>query len=73
MSDIVVIGAESLIRGYGLAGAALMPAADADAVRRAWRTLPGDVALVILTADAARALDERDRESTWPLSAVMDP
>jgi|HigsolmetaAR201D_1030396.scaffolds.fasta_scaffold139885_2 vacuolar-type H+-ATPase subunit F/Vma7 len=67
---IAAIGAEVLVRGLVLAGVVALPAEDPDAVRDAWRRLPPDVGLVLLTPAAAAALgDEADRG--WPLVAVM--
>jgi vacuolar-type H+-ATPase subunit F/Vma7 len=70
MGTVAVIGEETLVRGYALAGALVLAADDAEAVRAAWRDLPGDVAVVILTEAAAQADPER-AAGTWPLVAVM--
>jgi vacuolar-type H+-ATPase subunit F/Vma7 len=48
-----VIGEPLLIYGYGLAGALLCPASDQVAAVRAWKELPADVSVAILTARAA--------------------
>jgi hypothetical protein len=48
-----VIGEPLRISGYGLAGALLCPASSAADAVRAWRDLPRDVAVVLLTPDAA--------------------
>lgn len=50
---VAAIGERIQVEGFGLAGAVLYPAEDADQVRAAWRSLPADVAVVILTAAAA--------------------
>ncbi|GAA1469454.1 V-type ATP synthase subunit F [Microbacterium thalassium] len=68
--SIAVIGEEHLVDGYRLAGATVLLAAGADAVRRAWDALPGDVGVVVLTAQAAAALGE-DREDGRRMVAVM--
>jgi vacuolar-type H+-ATPase subunit F/Vma7 len=52
------IGAAPLVRGYGLAGVAVIEAPDDDAVRAAWRALDPRTAVVILTAAAAAALGD---------------
>ena len=70
MASVAVIGEESRVRGYALAGAIVLPAQGNDAVRAAWSTLPADVGLVLLTAAAARVLDPVGR-SDAPLTAVM--
>jgi vacuolar-type H+-ATPase subunit F/Vma7 len=59
---VAVIGEEVLVRGFGLAGARVLPAEDPAAVRAAWQELPGEVVLVILTRPAAAALAGRDRD-----------
>lgn len=59
MSGIVVIGEETRVQGFGLAGAGVEVATDPDDVRAAWDGLDPDVALVVLTPNAASALGER--------------
>lgn len=71
MTAVVAIGAEPHIRGFAMAGALLLPAENARAVRAAWSSLPEDVALVVLTAAADEALGDRDQTRSWPLVAVM--
>jgi vacuolar-type H+-ATPase subunit F/Vma7 len=56
MTRVAVIGAGEQIRGFVLAGVHVAAADDADAARAAWRDLPADVGLVILTAAARGAL-----------------
>lgn len=56
MSRVFVLGEEVRVAGFGLAGAAVVVAEGADAVRRAWQELPGDAEVVILTPAANRAL-----------------
>jgi vacuolar-type H+-ATPase subunit F/Vma7 len=48
-----IIGEELSVQGYALAGAVVCAADDEASVLRAWRDLPGDVAVVVLTAKAA--------------------
>ena len=57
MQRAAVIGEPLRIYGYGLAGAMLVPASDQPAAVRAWQELPPDVAVVVLTRQAARWLD----------------
>jgi vacuolar-type H+-ATPase subunit F/Vma7 len=83
-----VIGEPLRIYGYGLAGALLFPASDQTAVMRAWRDLPGDVAVVLLTSEAAGWLDgelarrpdvlpvvmpEPAWSAPWPVPAETSP
>ncbi len=56
MSRIAAIGESELIDGYGLAGAQVLPAADAAAARRAWEALGEDVGLLVLSPTAGEAL-----------------
>jgi len=69
MSAIVAIGERERVRGFSFAGVSVTAADDGDAVRAAWRQLPGDVGLVILTPSAhavliAEGLHPRD-ERLW--------
>jgi vacuolar-type H+-ATPase subunit F/Vma7 len=68
---IAVIGPVLAVQGFGLAGALVRPAEDADAARAAWRLLPDDVAVVLLTADAAAALPADLLDRDRPLVAVL--
>jgi vacuolar-type H+-ATPase subunit F/Vma7 len=63
VSRIVAIGESERLRGFAFAGVEVIVADDPAAARTAWRTLAGDVALVILTAPAHMALgsDDLDR------------
>ena len=54
---IAVIGERAAVEGYGLVGAVVRVAEDAESVREAVRSLPAQVALVVLTRTAAVALD----------------
>jgi vacuolar-type H+-ATPase subunit F/Vma7 len=69
MSEIVAIGERARVRGFGLAGVDVLAADDPDAARAAWRGLPRDVALVILTSAAHAALPaaelDADRRRLW--------
>jgi vacuolar-type H+-ATPase subunit F/Vma7 len=68
---IVAIGEEARIMGFALAGVVLCPAADAVAVRAAWRDLRSDDALIILTPAAAEVLGDDVARTRPPLTAVM--
>ena len=52
---IAVLGEEG--EGFALAGALAVPAGTPEEARAAWRALPADVALVVLTPAAAAALE----------------
>ncbi|MFF0853051.1 hypothetical protein ACFYVM_18640 [Streptomyces sp. NPDC003280] len=70
---MAAIGARTRVCGLALAGVDVLVAEDPEAVRVAWRALPGTVGLVILTAEAAEVLGDAatapgpDR----PLTVVM--
>jgi vacuolar-type H+-ATPase subunit F/Vma7 len=53
MSRVAVIGEAVNIQGFALAGALLCAAEDSGAARQAWDCLPPDVAVAILTPQAA--------------------
>ena len=48
-----MIGEALRVRGFALAGALVFAAEDAAGARAAWRSLPPDVAVVVLTPRAA--------------------
>ena len=56
MSGIAAIGESDRVRGFALAGVSVAAADEPDAARAAWRALPADVALVILTPAAHAAI-----------------
>ena len=72
MSRAAVIGEAVRVQGYALAGAVVYPAEDADQARAAWRSLPPDIAVVVLTARAAAWLGEAQRRD-GVLPVVMPP
>lgn len=53
---VAALGEQLRVQGFGLAGALVVAADTPEAARVAWRDLPADVALVILTSSAAQAL-----------------
>lgn len=70
---VAIIGEEALVRGFGLAGAVVLPARDAAEARSALRDLPAGTAVVILTAASAAALQEsRPRNGGPPFVVVME-
>ena len=58
MSRIAALGGWTELAGYALAGVEVVDVRDPEAVRRAWGGLPDDVAVVLLTAEARRALPD---------------
>jgi vacuolar-type H+-ATPase subunit F/Vma7 len=71
MGRVAVIGEETAVSGYGLAGAVVVPAEDAPAVVDAWDALAADVEVVVLTARAAQALGPARTGTMSPLTVVM--
>jgi vacuolar-type H+-ATPase subunit F/Vma7 len=68
---VAVLGEETAVAGYALAGAMTVYAEDAAAVRAAWAALPDDVDVVILTRRAADALGPARTASPDRLSVAM--
>ena len=56
MARVAVIGEPPRIHGYGLPGAILCPATDQAEAVLAWRSLPDDIDVAVLTPNAARWL-----------------
>jgi vacuolar-type H+-ATPase subunit F/Vma7 len=71
MSRLVVVGDPIWVEGFALAGATVLPATDADAVRAAWEALPEDAGVLVMTADAADALGDALPERPYLLSVVI--
>lgn len=69
---IAALGEEVSVQGFGLAGAVVLVAEDPGAVRAAWAGLADDVAVVILTQAAARALGEMPTGGV-PFTVVIPP
>jgi vacuolar-type H+-ATPase subunit F/Vma7 len=57
MARLVVIGAGARISGWSLAGADVLPAESAAEVEDAWSHLDPDVAVVIVSPEAADVVD----------------
>lgn len=68
---IVVIGAEAAVGGYRLGGAVVVPVEDAAQARAAWRDLPADTAVVIVTPPVARLLSDVRPGAGAPLVTVL--
>jgi vacuolar-type H+-ATPase subunit F/Vma7 len=71
MARTAVIGEALRVQGYALAGAAVYAADDAAGVLQAWRVLPDDVAVVVLTARAAGWLGDGIARRPGLLPVVM--
>lgn len=56
MARVAVIGEPLQIHRYGLTGAVLCPAADQEEAVLAWRDMPDDIEVAVLTPSAARWL-----------------
>jgi vacuolar-type H+-ATPase subunit F/Vma7 len=73
MARVAVLGEQVIVAGYALAGAVVVPAEDADAVRTAWDGMADDIAVVVLTPAAADALGPDRTSSLARLAVVMPP
>jgi vacuolar-type H+-ATPase subunit F/Vma7 len=71
MARIAAIGEHERVRGFAFAGVHVVGAEDPDAARGAWRALPADVGLVILTPAAQAALEAELLERNGRLWAVI--
>jgi vacuolar-type H+-ATPase subunit F/Vma7 len=70
-STVAAIGSPVDVAGFGLAGAVVLPAEDDDEARRAWQSLSDDIAVVILTEAAARAIGADRTGHAAPLTVVI--
>jgi vacuolar-type H+-ATPase subunit F/Vma7 len=73
MSRVVVIGEETRIQGFALAGVATRPAETDEETRMAWHSLGDEVAVVILTPRAADRLAGHLEQRPEVLTVVMPP
>lgn len=71
MARAAVIGEVLRIQGFALAGAVICPAEDQAETRAAWRSLPDDVAVVVLTPGAAAWLTGQLAQRPGVLTVVM--
>ena len=71
MGRVAVIGEETVVSGYALAGVLVLPAEGDDAVHGAWSSLPDDVQVVILSSAAARTLGGARTAKMLPFTVVM--
>ena len=74
MARAAVIGEAVRTAGFALAGAVVTTAETAEETRAAWRALPGDIAVLILTPHAAGWLgDPASPGSRHDLLVVVMP
>ncbi len=73
MGRVVALGEAVRVEGFALAGATVLVADVPDAVCRTWESLPDDVAVVLLTTDAAAVLAQGEAAPKDVLIAVMPP
>jgi vacuolar-type H+-ATPase subunit F/Vma7 len=71
MSRIVALGERERIQGYSIAGVEAVVTDGTDDTVEAWRSLPRDVAVVILSPRAAASLGARTGERPDVLTAVL--
>jgi vacuolar-type H+-ATPase subunit F/Vma7 len=71
MGKIVAVGERNRIQGYSIAGVEAVVAGTAADSIEAWRRLPRDVAVLILTSQAAAAIGDRIAERPDVLIAVL--
>ena len=71
MPGAAVIGEELRVQGYALAGALVCPAEDHDGAAAAWRSLPPDIAVAILTPRTAAWLGDELGQRPSVLTVVM--
>lgn len=71
MGGVVAIGEPSRLAGLALAGAIVLSAEDSAGIRRAWRSLPEGVDVVILTAWAAEILGPVDDRLTVVMPGAL--
>jgi len=76
MADVVsgivaALGERSLVEGYGLAGALVLPAESDAEVLRVWASMSAEVTTVVLTPRAAAALGSDLTVPGAPMGVVM--
>jgi len=71
MSRAAVIGEAVRTAGFALAGAVVITAESPEEARAAWRELPADVAVLVLTPRAARWLGDVPGPPGGALIVVM--
>lgn len=69
--QVAAIGSEADVAGFALAGVRVVPAATDTGTRQAWDELRGEVAVVLLTPQAAADLGDARFALGSPLSVVL--
>ena len=73
MRRVAVLGERALVEGWALGGARVLAADSPEQVRAAWAGLGSEVAVVLLTPAAARALGAGPDQRSAPLTVVLPP
>ena len=73
MARVTVLGERAVVEGWALGGARVLPADSPEQVRTAWTGLADDVAVVLLTPAAARALAPGSADRPGLLAVVLPP
>jgi vacuolar-type H+-ATPase subunit F/Vma7 len=74
MARVAVLGEQVRVQGFALAGALVLQADDAAQVCSAWAALADDIAVVVLTPRAAKALQDQPAPGgRAPLTVVLPP
>ena len=68
---VAAVGAADLVAGFGLAGALVLAAEDTASVLAAWRGLPDDTGVVVLSPAAADALGQERQAPGAPMTVVL--
>lgn len=71
MARAAVIGEAVRTAGFALAGAVVLAAENEEEARAAWRSLPADVGVLVLTAGAAAWLGQAPQSRRDVLFVVM--
>ena len=71
MARAAVIGEAVRTAGFALAGAVVLAAENEEEARAAWRSLPADVGVLVLTARAAAWLGQAPQSRRDVLLVVM--
>jgi vacuolar-type H+-ATPase subunit F/Vma7 len=73
MWRVAVLGERAVVEGWALGGAQVLSADSPEQVRTAWAALGADVAVVLLTPAAARALGSGSARRAGLLTVVLPP
>lgn len=73
MWRVAVLGERAVVEGWALGGARVLAADSPEQVRTAWAGLGREVAVVLLTPAAVRALRTDQNDRSGPLTVVLPP